>query len=201
MSDNQKKFEMGQVIYLLPKNSNDLLPAIVQEEIIKRSIGGGFSTSYTALCGAKGKQKVFPIDKIDGEVFGSIEEAQQKFQEELNIMIEKYNEGVNKVCNEAIKKANAWYSDMNFVNNDSTKINPLDFLNDVGAPVQPQQNQATQQTENQFINQQPNLSPEIRAMKESDNLLLMNNKDVTIDIGNGRKAKLKGGIPGGNTNE
>lgn len=170
MENKNYKFEMGQIIYLLPKNSNQIVPAIVQEEIVKRSLGGILNVSYTVMLGSKGKQKIYPIDKVDGDVFESIEQAKMRFQEELELMNQKYIENVNKICDDAINKAKNWYGDMNFENQsllDPNKIDPSSFLNDENE-VQ----NATIHHSSQENNINKHLMAEKELQSQSDNILL-----------------------------
>ena len=109
---------------------------------------------------------------------------------QLIILIEKYNKNVDSLCEEAMIKAQNWYGDVAYVNEsslDPTKIDPGHFLNE--------ENLAPSHTNNM---QQQKKHPEEIMKEKSDDILydaLLTNSEASIDLGNGRKGRLKGGLP------
>ena len=72
-------FSVGQLVYLLTRKDPKVYPALVCEEIKKKSLSGE-STSYMIRLPTDEAKEV-ELDKLDAEVFTSISEAREKIQQ------------------------------------------------------------------------------------------------------------------------
>ena len=85
------KLNVGQVIYLLTSKSSKVYPALVCEEIKKRSLAGE-TTNYVVRLPTDDAREV-EVDKLDAEIFESVEEAKQtmidRISSEIDSMLEQ----------------------------------------------------------------------------------------------------------------
>jgi hypothetical protein len=118
--------QMGHTIYIVSNKDQKIIPAIVQEETLHRTMQGE-TMAYKIAVGPKTALKVFDLAKIDGEVFGSLEEVRQTLSQRLI-------DFVNKTCETAAERARQWYGDgegtESYAGEPDTKINPSAFLNE-----------------------------------------------------------------------
>ena len=94
----------------MSNQSQRIVPGLIKEEVITRRVDGE-TISYIVSLGPEGKTKTMDLSKIDGEVFGSLEEVRQKTEQDLEILIEKYRAQAVELCNEAEKLATSWYGE------------------------------------------------------------------------------------------
>jgi hypothetical protein len=76
MAGQQKTLNIGQIIYILSNKSQSVVPAIVAEEDTRkvRKLDGIHEVVNYKLCiGPKERQRVVELNRIDGEVFESLE--------------------------------------------------------------------------------------------------------------------------------
>ena len=85
------KLNVGQVIYLLTNKSSKVYPALVCEEIKKRSLAGE-TTNYVVRLPTDDAREV-EVDKLEAEIFESIEDAKEtmlaRISAEIDLMLEK----------------------------------------------------------------------------------------------------------------
>ena len=85
------KLNVGQVIYLLTNKSSKVYPALVCEEIKKRSLAGE-TTNYVVRLPTDDAREV-EIDKLDAEIFESVKEAKEtmlgRISSEIDSMLEQ----------------------------------------------------------------------------------------------------------------
>lgn len=93
--------EIGQIIYVLSNKAQKIIPAIVVEEITVKTIEGNQS-SWKVSVGPQGKEKTIDSKRLDGELYGSIEEVQGVLKDRLNTFIDQ-------IVSDAQKKVSAWY--------------------------------------------------------------------------------------------
>lgn len=94
-------YKIGQVIYILSKDTNTVLPVVVREEIYHRSIDGE-SVNYRLGIGPSGNQKIVDLTSIKGEAFGSLDEVKEHLLKQQTAVIDN-------VCYEAAQRVSAWY--------------------------------------------------------------------------------------------
>lgn len=132
--DASKKYNVGQVLYIVPTNDNKVIPVLVVEEITKRTLKGSVVT-YRIQSGGDAT-KVFMIDDVKGTFFASPDAAKKS-------LIEIASARINKIVDHAAKKAREWYNSGAASQQDPlVSIGPddmasMDDLEDVpdGAPV------------------------------------------------------------------
>lgn len=106
MDANSKRYHVGQVLYIVPKNDNKVIPVLVVEEITKKTLKGSEvtyriqSTSDTA--------KIYLIDDVSGTFFVSPEAAKKS-------LIEIASARITKIVDHAARKAREWYGSGNDV--------------------------------------------------------------------------------------
>ena len=93
--------EIGQIIYVLSNKAQKIIPAIVVEEITVKTIEGNQS-SWKVSVGPQGKEKTIDSKRLDGELYGSIEEVQGVLKDRLDSFI-------NQIVADAQKKVTSWY--------------------------------------------------------------------------------------------
>ena len=134
---SSNSFRFGQIVYVLSPQSKKIFPAIIEQEIINRRLDGE-KVSYIVQMGAPGKARSVNLDKIDGEVFGAMEDVRARLEQELEIFVKNFNDNIDKLCEEANTMANKWYGEqlqqLNNNNNggtggsDPSKIDPAAFI-------------------------------------------------------------------------
>jgi hypothetical protein len=137
----QSKFHFGQVVFVLANQSQQIVPAIIQQEVFTRSFEGE-KVSYIVQMGPKEKSKYVNLDKVDGEIFGTIEEVKVRLDKELQDLIANFNDNVEKLCNNALMLSDKWYGEqlkqLPNSGTDPNKIDPVSFINDNTPQPQPQ---------------------------------------------------------------
>jgi len=93
--------EIGQIIYVLSNKAQKIIPAIVVEEMTVKTIEGNQS-SWKVSVGPQGKEKTIDSKRLDGELYGSIEEVESVLRDRLGAFI-------NQIVLDAQKKVTSWY--------------------------------------------------------------------------------------------
>lgn len=87
-------FSVGQVIYLLTKKDPKVYPALVCEEIQKKSLEGK-TTSYVVRLPTDDSQEI-ELDKLNAEVFTGVDEARiamiERATSQINFILKKAKE-------------------------------------------------------------------------------------------------------------
>mgnify|MGYP003121865455 FL=1 len=87
-------FSVGQIVYLLTRKDPKVYPALVCEEIQKKSLTGN-TTSYVVRLPTEDAKEV-ELDKLDAEIFIGIDEARTAMVErataQINFILEKARE-------------------------------------------------------------------------------------------------------------
>ncbi len=96
-----KIYEIGQVVFVVPDQAQHILPGIIVEEVIVRKITGN-STSWKIKIGSPEKAKVLDSEKVNGEVYGSLEEVRV-------VISNKLSDYLNKVTSDAEGLVEKWY--------------------------------------------------------------------------------------------
>lgn len=82
----QQTFNMGQIIYILSNKSQAVVPAIVDEQVvrkIRKADGIHEVVSYKLCIGPKERQQIVDLARVDGEVFESLEAIRTTLVERL----------------------------------------------------------------------------------------------------------------------
>jgi hypothetical protein len=126
------KYSIGQTVFLIPKNANKILPAIIKEEIITRRVDGE-KIDFIVSVGPPGQVKNINIEKLDCDVCGSIEEVKEMLGVALQEMVIQFNKNIEQLCQTALTNATKWYGTVqtNISQNSSNeKIDPSILVSD-----------------------------------------------------------------------
>jgi hypothetical protein len=96
-----RRLNVGQVIYMLPKKDEHIVPGLVVEETLVKTLRGT-SSSWKIGIGPRGKMKIIDIKDIEAEIYLSIEEAQK-------VMMGRFTAWIEKISVKAAKLTRAWY--------------------------------------------------------------------------------------------
>lgn len=124
-------FQIGNVIYVFVIGDSEqaILPAIIKEEVRHKTLTGE-KISYKVLIGSPDnpKAKTIDLDKLgnEGEIFGSLEEAQ-------NILVQRATEHARKLCDDARLRSEQWYGNLDMGSSSSSQegIDPIKLLHEV----------------------------------------------------------------------
>lgn len=121
-------YTIGQVIYVLSNKTQTVLPGIIRQEIVNRSLDGE-SVSYKIAIGPPEKQRIVDLSSVDGEVYGSIDEVR-------NVLISRLTAFVDDLCANTMGRVNSWYGNVDksstATNQTGEKLDPSVFLSEVG---------------------------------------------------------------------
>lgn len=113
-------FSVGQVIYLLTKKDPKVYPALVCEEIQKKSLNGK-TTSYVVRLPTDDSQEI-ELDKLDTEVFTGVNEARvamiARATEQINFILKKAEE-ISEVFSEFVIDEKSDYMPESIIHSDS----------------------------------------------------------------------------------
>ncbi len=136
-----ESYELGQIIYILSNKSQTVVPAIVSEEFLHKKLNGNVVT-YKVAIGPTNRQKIVDLDKIDGEVFKSLEDIRVT-------LTNKLTEYVTELVTTTETRVREWYGNPNQQTQTAPsaspegKIDPLTFLEN--GPVSQNVNSTRQQ--------------------------------------------------------
>jgi hypothetical protein len=88
----QQTYNMGQIIYILSNKSQAVVPAIVEEQVvrkIRKADGVHEVVSYKLCIGPKERQQVVDLARVDGEVFDSLESIRSILVERLTVFVDE----------------------------------------------------------------------------------------------------------------
>jgi hypothetical protein len=98
-----KNLEIGQVIYILSDKSGSVVPAIVAEESVIKTLQGN-NISWKLHVGPESDRKVIDSRQINGEVYSSLEEVKRTLFERLHSFLKD-------TIQESRDRAKKWYGD------------------------------------------------------------------------------------------
>lgn len=92
-------YVVGQVLFVVLTNKNQVYPMQVVEVITKKTLKGEV-VSYLLQAGSDGS--TIMLDKIDGEIFDSAEKSRKT-------LIQRATQQINRLVDAAVKKSTEWY--------------------------------------------------------------------------------------------
>lgn len=98
---NQNDLQIGQVLYIVSDKQTRVIPVVVSEQAITRTLEGN-STTWKVIIGPKEKRKTYDLKSITGEKFFTLEEAKQS-------LLSRFNEFLNQTIQESEKTCKTWY--------------------------------------------------------------------------------------------
>lgn len=96
-------YEVGQILYVVFKNDNKVIPVQVIEEITRKTLEG-LKVDYVLRVGSD-KETTILFDEIDGDVFETPDIA-------ISILSERAKKSIVRLVNSAVEKSKAWYKDI-----------------------------------------------------------------------------------------
>lgn len=173
----QQTYNMGQIIYILSNKSQSVVPAIVDEQVvrkIRKNDGIHEVVSYKLCIGPKDRQQIVDLARIDGEVFDSLEAIRAT-------LVERLTGFVDDLVKNTQKNVLNWYgvtADNQLVDtfqNDSLqegKFDPAQLVHAVNNGLQIQgvtpHSLQLQQPQQQTMSPHLSLRDNIRAMVEEN---------------------------------
>lgn len=131
--NNKQSFSIGQVVYILSSQGQNIIPAMVIEEQTIQTLQGT-NVSWKIAIGEPGeKQKIVDSTKLSGEIFTSLDEIKNLLTKRLNVFIEQ-------TIKVAKQRENVWYGKLRNESKILTstqqtqkqnKIDPESFLEDL----------------------------------------------------------------------
>lgn len=97
----QNSFEVGQIVYILSEQAQTVIPGIVVEERVVKTINGN-TTSWKIKAGAPNKCKVFDSLDIKGQIYTSMEEVH-------TVVVERLTKFVDNLFDQTKKRVEDWY--------------------------------------------------------------------------------------------
>ena len=130
--NKQKELTIGKVVYVVSDSSGSVIPAIVAEESVIKTLNGN-TTSWKLFIGPEDRRKVIDSRQVNGVVYSTIKEVHEE-------LFNRLNEFLNSTIDETKDRAKKWYApyyveeedelnkieeSLNQSSNVSTKINNL----------------------------------------------------------------------------
>lgn len=184
-------FQIGQLIFVVSNKSQTVLPGIIQEETVSKNLNGEM-VSYKILIGPPNspRSKIIDLSRVDGEVYGSAEEVKE-------IMLKRFTDYVDGICQKAQQNAQEWYGGINTNNqsiNVGEKLDPATLMNDINngqpqyvqihgnqaIPMSPGMPQNYQQARRQVQQNMSDSGNPTQVIQMSDGTL----KEVSINVNN-----------------
>jgi hypothetical protein len=128
----ENNFQMGQIIYLLSEKAEKIVPAIVTEEVLVKKLDGN-SVSWKVAVGPPNKRKEVDSNKLNGEVYSSLEDIREA-------MTQRLNDFIDALIGDAKKRTETWYGKhiIEQVNSDGGggKIDPAVLIDSIEEQTQ-----------------------------------------------------------------
>jgi len=93
--------KIGEVVYILSNKNQNVIPALVVEESITKTLQGS-STVFKIQMGSGQKAKIVDSSKIDGEIFTNIDIVKETLSKRLN-------EYIDNLIATTKQRQEAWY--------------------------------------------------------------------------------------------
>ncbi len=138
----QKDLKIGQVVYVVSDSSGSVIPAVVAEESIVKTLNGN-TVSWKLFIGPEDKRKIIDSKQVNGIVYSSINDVHKDLFKRLNNFL-------NGTIAETKERAQKWYGSYykeedvssleeeitpnsldEFTDRESDKLDPDSLLNSV----------------------------------------------------------------------
>lgn len=127
-------YELGQIIYVLSEKTQTIVPAVIEEEFHHKKLNGNV-VKYTVAIGPPNKKKIIDLERVDGEVFTSLDEIRTTLTERsiayINSLIQTTEERMQKWYGEKQESL----SEQKSPNTETNKIDPKTFLDSADSVV------------------------------------------------------------------
>lgn len=95
------KLEIGQIIYIVKKGSMSIEPAMVVEEIVKRTLSHGLEENYLIEWDDGGSVL---LGNVEGEVFNNVDELR-------NVLVSRATTSIERMIAQTSKRAKSSFSE------------------------------------------------------------------------------------------
>lgn len=102
MINQQQTLQKGQLIFILSNKTQSVVPAIIAEKHQIDRLDGSQAVFYKVKVGPPGRAQIVDLNRIDGELFTSLEEIRAS-------MMQTLTEFVNNLIDKAQNQVNQWY--------------------------------------------------------------------------------------------
>lgn len=200
----QQTYNMGQIIYILSNKSQTVVPAIVDEQVvrkIRKADGIHEVVSYKLCIGPKDRQQVVDLARIDGEVFESLEGIRETLVERLTGFVDELVKNTQKnVLNwYGITADNQIIDSVKGESGTESKFDPAQLVHAVNnnLSIQGSSSQHSLQLQQQQATMNPHMTlrDNIRAMVEPEDemqgLALNNQGPQTVIMPDGTRVQVK----------
>ena len=93
------QYKIGQVLFVVLKKENRVVPFQIVEELVKRTLEGEIVT-YMARLGSSSEH--IAIVDIDGDIYESADKLRK-------VLVDRATTSLNKIIDNAIQKSREWY--------------------------------------------------------------------------------------------
>lgn len=98
---NHNDLQIGQVLYIVSDKQTRVIPVVVSEQAITRTLEGN-TTTWKVIIGPKEKRKTYDLKSITGDKFFTLEEAKQA-------LLSRFTGFLNETIAESEKTTKDWY--------------------------------------------------------------------------------------------
>lgn len=130
MSVDNKKFSIGQIVYVLSSKNTVVVPVMIVEEVTIQTLNGK-RTSWKFAVGSPEKQKIVESKQLDGDLYSSLEEIK-------TLLTNRLSKFIDQTISNAFKQEDAWYGQQlrkakqaGLVTQESQKIDPSSLLDNI----------------------------------------------------------------------
>lgn len=97
-----KNKQVGQVLYILSRSDMNLIPVLVVEEMIKRTLDGENVSYIVEAIGKNGAKKRYTLDESTMKAFDEISDARE-------FLVNNAVEAINTLCSEAFERSKLFF--------------------------------------------------------------------------------------------
>jgi hypothetical protein len=199
----QQTYNMGQIIYILSNKSQTVVPAIVDEQVvrkIRKADGIHEVVSYKLCIGPKDRQQFVDLARIDGEVFESLEGIRDTLVERLTGFVDELVKNTQKnVLNwYGIATDNQIIDSIKGESGSENKFDPAQLVHAVNNNLSiqgPSSQHALQLQQQASVNPHMSIRDNIRAMVEPEDemqgLGINNQSPQTVIMPDGTRVQVK----------
>jgi len=121
------KYDVGQIIYLLGREKNNVFPSQVIEKVTRKNLEGE-ATSYIVKLPNKEKTEI-ELDKLNVDIFTSLATLREKMLNDSKLAIEKIIQNANDLSGNSFENLSDDSEEGLSENDNDSLINPSDIDN------------------------------------------------------------------------
>lgn len=101
MKNSNSEHHIGQTLYMISSKELRIIPIIVSEQVMTRTLGGT-TVSWAAILGPEGSRKTLDLNEIKGQKFTKLEDAKR-------VLMQNFERMVDKAVESARDNREKWY--------------------------------------------------------------------------------------------